>query len=88
MENFMEYNLMGSVQIRMRPNCLPTKFICQPDRKRSSDSSPPTYPTSHKRQKTSLIEECMQDVELNQVVMSQECDDVPCGNSGILHVFI
>ncbi|XP_050559537.1 uncharacterized protein LOC118278943 isoform X12 [Spodoptera frugiperda] len=33
MENYTEYNIMGSVgKIRMKPDCLPSKFECQPDR--------------------------------------------------------
>ncbi|KAL3271352.1 hypothetical protein HHI36_021836 [Cryptolaemus montrouzieri] len=35
MENYMEYKIMGSVKrIRMKPNCIPTKFECQTERKR------------------------------------------------------
>ncbi|KAF9812371.1 hypothetical protein SFRURICE_005482 [Spodoptera frugiperda] len=33
MENYTEYSIMGSVgKIRMKPDCLPSKFECQPDR--------------------------------------------------------
>lgn len=31
MENYTQYCIMGSVRIRMRPNCVPSKFICYID---------------------------------------------------------
>lgn len=86
MENFMEYHITGSVsQIRMKPDCLPTKFHCQPDRKRTSDLS---RPTAVKRQRKSLIEECLKDKDQNQGLVLQRCDEcneVPSGSSGTIH---
>ncbi|KAK9871716.1 hypothetical protein WA026_014167 [Henosepilachna vigintioctopunctata] len=45
MDNYMEYHLMGSVpKIPMKPGCMPTKFQCQPDRrKRTSDATERPY---------------------------------------------
>lgn len=42
MENYIEYSVMGSVgKIRMKPDCLPSKFQCQPDRiKRTAPPQP------------------------------------------------
>ncbi|KAH9635910.1 hypothetical protein HF086_002470 [Spodoptera exigua] len=35
MENYTQLKIMGSVKrIRMRPNCIPSRFDCQPGRKR------------------------------------------------------
>ncbi|CAK1587497.1 unnamed protein product [Parnassius mnemosyne] len=35
MENYTQYKIMGSVKrIRMKPNCIPSRFDCQVDRKR------------------------------------------------------
>ncbi|GBP73874.1 hypothetical protein EVAR_82703_1 [Eumeta japonica] len=35
MENYIQYRVMGSVsQVRMKSGCIPTKFECQPDRRK------------------------------------------------------
>ncbi|XP_041969402.1 uncharacterized protein LOC121726227 isoform X2 [Aricia agestis] len=62
MDNYMEYHLMGSVsQIRMKQGCMPTKFECQPDRrKRTSDATERPYIL--KKQRKTLIEECQKDL--------------------------
>lgn len=40
MENYMQYRLMGSIsQVKMKPGCMPSKFECQPDRKRKSNTA-------------------------------------------------
>ncbi|KAG6460089.1 hypothetical protein O3G_MSEX011777 [Manduca sexta] len=51
MENYMQYNLMGSVsQIRMKPGCIPSKYYCQPDRrKRTADTTKPEYVVKKQR---------------------------------------
>ncbi|KAG6453428.1 hypothetical protein O3G_MSEX008145 [Manduca sexta] len=42
MENYTQYKIMGSVKkIRMKTGCLPSKFICGTDKKRSASPSPP-----------------------------------------------
>ncbi|XP_045456129.1 uncharacterized protein LOC123665951 [Melitaea cinxia] len=45
MENYMKHHLMGSVsQVRMKPGCMPHKFIYQPDRKtQTSDTTERPY---------------------------------------------
>lgn len=54
---------MGSVsQVRMKPGCIPTKFQCQPDRrKRTSDTTERPY--IQKKQRRTLVEECIKDLE-------------------------
>ena len=57
-KNYMEYHLMGSVkQIKMKPGCIPTKYQCQPDRrKRTSGATERLYNRKTKIKKT-LTEE-------------------------------
>ncbi|GBP09573.1 GDNF-inducible zinc finger protein 1 [Eumeta japonica] len=56
MANYMEYHVMGSVsQIRMKPGCVPSKFECQPDRrKRTSDSNERKYIAKSKEERLAL----------------------------------
>ncbi|GBP77502.1 hypothetical protein EVAR_98955_1 [Eumeta japonica] len=63
MANYMEYHVMGSVsQIRMKPGCVPSKFECQPDRrKRTSDSNERKYIA--KKQRREVIEEVEQKLQ-------------------------
>lgn len=67
MENYMEYNIMGSVSaIRMKPSCLPSRFECQPDRlKRAAKSMPRSVAV--KRQCASLIQEILVQTETEAV---------------------
>ncbi|XP_050677768.1 uncharacterized protein LOC126974350 [Leptidea sinapis] len=62
MANYMEY-VMGSVsQIRMKPGCVPSKFECQPDRrKRTSDSNERKY--SAKKQRREVVAEAEQELQ-------------------------
>ncbi|XP_047542879.1 zinc finger protein 655-like isoform X2 [Vanessa atalanta] len=71
MENYMEYHLMGSVsQIRMKPGCMPTRYHCQPDRrKRTSDGPDRLYIL--KKQRKTLIKECEKDLEERTVATKQ-----------------
>ncbi|KAJ8704957.1 hypothetical protein PYW08_012277 [Mythimna loreyi] len=82
MENFMEYHIMGTTsQIRMKPGCLPTKFHCQPDRKRVSVLN---KPTTAKRQRKYLIEECLKKEEDSVVLQrNDESSEVPSGSSEV-----
>ncbi|XP_050675500.1 uncharacterized protein LOC126972657 [Leptidea sinapis] len=63
MANYMEYHVMGSVsQIRMKPGCVPSKFECQPDRrKRTSDSNERKY--SAKKQRREVVAEAEQELQ-------------------------
>ncbi|KAH9635196.1 hypothetical protein HF086_009536 [Spodoptera exigua] len=57
MENYTEYRVMGSVKrVRLKPNCVPTKFSCQPDILQRTTPSPTRF-VAVKRQRWSLIEE-------------------------------
>lgn len=69
MLNYMEYHVMGSVtQIRMKPGCMPTKYQCQPDRrKRTSDATERPYII--KKQRRTLIDECEKELELLEEIM-------------------
>ncbi|VVC89748.1 unnamed protein product [Leptidea sinapis] len=63
MANYMEYHVMGSVsQIRMKPGCVPSKFECQPDRrKRTSGSNERKY--SAKKQRREVVAEAEQELQ-------------------------
>lgn len=56
MENYMHYHVMGSVsQVRMRTGCFPTKFECEPDRKKQTcdkDLAEKSKRTKHPEQAT------------------------------------
>lgn len=55
MENYMQYHVMGSVhQVRMKRECLPTKFHCQSDQKNT---------TSDAEQRMNLLEEFEKEME-------------------------
>lgn len=55
MENYMEYHVMGSVsQVRMRSGCTPTRFECQPDRRKRTSTERPYV---LKKQRKILIED-------------------------------
>ncbi|KAG5861842.1 hypothetical protein JTB14_001351, partial [Gonioctena quinquepunctata] len=71
MENYMEYHVMGSVsQVRMKPGCMPHKFICQPDRKpRTSDTTERPYIA--KKRKMMILEECKKEFEEKFIVTEQ-----------------
>ncbi|XP_047039351.1 uncharacterized protein LOC124644159 [Helicoverpa zea] len=59
MENYMEYHVMGFVsQVRMKPDILPSKFDCQPDRRKRA-SSGLERPCALKRQRMTIIAECL-----------------------------
>ncbi|KAF5289749.1 hypothetical protein FQA39_LY03666 [Lamprigera yunnana] len=61
MENYMKYHLMGLVsQVRMKPECIPTKFACQPGRK-TGTSVERQY--IRKKRKIMAIEECEKQLE-------------------------
>ncbi|KAG5893373.1 hypothetical protein JTB14_000137 [Gonioctena quinquepunctata] len=58
MDNYMEYHVMGSVsQVRMKAGCFPTKFECQPDRRKRT-SNITERPYILKKRRKILIEEC------------------------------
>ncbi|XP_046959359.1 uncharacterized protein LOC124536708 [Vanessa cardui] len=68
MENYMEYHIMGSVsQVRMKPGCMPKKFICQPDRlTRMSDLI--ERPHVAKKRRMMIVEECEKQFEESRMV--------------------
>ncbi|XP_023019283.2 uncharacterized protein [Leptinotarsa decemlineata] len=72
MENYMQYHLMGSVsQIRMKQGCIPTKFSCQPDRrKRTSDTTKRQYIL--KKQRKMTIEQCEKEVEERSTIAKKQ----------------
>ncbi|XP_050554357.1 uncharacterized protein LOC126911390 [Spodoptera frugiperda] len=59
MENYTEYSIMGSVgKIRMKPDCLPSKFECQPDRIKRT--RPLQFSSAvNKRQRMDVIQEIL-----------------------------
>ena len=94
MKNFMEYHITGSVsRIQMNAGCLPSKFDCQPHRKRVSDMS---RPSTDNIQRKHLIEVCIEDKEQNQDsgqdrTVVQRCDEdseAPIACSGTKKILI
>ncbi|XP_046976564.1 uncharacterized protein LOC124542681 isoform X2 [Vanessa cardui] len=66
MENYMQYHVMGFVtQIQMKPDTLPSKFHCHPDRRKRAGCSL-ERPYALKKQRMTIIEECLNEsVESN-----------------------
>ncbi|KAK9875177.1 hypothetical protein WA026_001642 [Henosepilachna vigintioctopunctata] len=63
----------------MKPGCMPTKFQCQPDRrKRTSDATERPYIL--KKQRKTLIGECLKDLE-EIGTKHVELEEVSCGSS-------
>ncbi len=59
MENYMQYHIMGSVsKIVMKSGCIPSKFDCQPYRKKRA-STCLERPYIAKKQRMETIEECL-----------------------------
>ncbi|GBO98772.1 hypothetical protein EVAR_254_1 [Eumeta japonica] len=83
MANYMEYHVMGSVsQIRMKPGCVPSKFECQPDRrKRTSDSNERKYIAKKQRRE---VEQKLQNKTTTTVATKQlELEDPSPGTSAM-----
>lgn len=60
----MEYHVMGYVsQVRMKPGCLPTKYHCQPDRRKRTSNTTAERSYIVKKQRKSIIEECEHDYD-------------------------
>ncbi|KAF5276687.1 hypothetical protein FQA39_LY06491 [Lamprigera yunnana] len=80
MKNYMKYHLMGSVsQVRMKPGCIPTKFVRQPDRK-TGTSVERQY--IRKKRKMMAIEECEKQLEeSNRVTEHFDFEDIASGSS-------
>lgn len=74
MENYMEYHVMGTVlQVRMKPNCIPTRFQCQADqRKQTSDTLDRSY--IDKKHRKMLVTSSLKDLK--------EPKETSCGYSG------
>ncbi|CAH0731625.1 unnamed protein product, partial [Brenthis ino] len=61
MDNYMQYRIQGYIKkIRMKEGCLPSRFTCQPDRKRTAPSTDRNVIV--KRQRKTLVEEALKDV--------------------------
>ncbi|CAG5056525.1 unnamed protein product [Parnassius apollo] len=76
MENYIQYKIMGYIKrIRMKPNCIPSRFDCQVDRKRKFTLNYPRH-SFIKQQKMSSIEETEEtmDNELNHVISLPSCN--------------
>ncbi|GBP40292.1 hypothetical protein EVAR_83982_1 [Eumeta japonica] len=76
MENYTQLKIMGSVKrIRMRPNCIPSRFDCQPGRKRTFTESEPRA-AFMKRQRLSIIK------EIEETTINETCDTPLSSSSG------
>lgn len=61
MENYIRYHVLGFVgKVMLKPGCLPTKFQCQSDRKRSLPSTITSCPDAIKRQRLAIIQEALE----------------------------
>lgn len=83
----MQYHVMGSVsQVRMKPGCMPKKFICQPDRiTRTSDTTERPYILKKRRMMT--LQECDKHVEEKSIVTEQSSsEEIASGSSGIYFI--
>ncbi|XP_065172135.1 uncharacterized protein [Atheta coriaria] len=81
MENYTEYRVMGSVsQVRMRAGCMPTKFECQPDRRRRAGNER-TRPLVVKRQRLEAIADCEREIEQARSAQSISNAEVQPGPS-------
>ncbi|XP_072946857.1 uncharacterized protein [Epargyreus clarus] len=82
MENYTRYQVMGSVsQVRMKPGCIPTRFECQPDRRKRIISTERPY--AIKKQRRLLIEESEKDVMTKTTHLKQLEDAGPSGESSV-----
>ncbi|XP_047039807.1 uncharacterized protein LOC124644475 isoform X7 [Helicoverpa zea] len=88
MENYMEYHVMGFVsQVRMKPDILPSKFDCQPDRRKRASSSL-ERPCALKRQRMTIIAECLNNRQQHCQNYSSSRKISSCTNEGaVLHAF-
>lgn len=61
MENYIQYSIMGSIgNIRIKPDCLPSKFNCQPDRiNRTGPSQPQSVVSKRQRLDVWTLEELL-----------------------------
>ncbi|XP_052745597.1 uncharacterized protein LOC112047120 isoform X3 [Bicyclus anynana] len=75
MENYVQFKVQGYInKIRMKKGCLPSKFDCQPGRKRIASS---VSPESVKKQRKELIEQTLAEYDMNITKISE------AGNSRI-----
>ncbi|XP_063899271.1 uncharacterized protein LOC110383286 isoform X3 [Helicoverpa armigera] len=88
MENYMEYHVMGFVsQVRMKPDILPCKFDCQPDRRKRASSSL-ERPCALKRQRMTIIAECLNKTDSSIAKTTPVQEKSPVINEGaVLHAF-
>lgn len=71
MENYMQYKIMGSVKrIRMKPNCIPSKFDCQTDRKRKLTPTPDEHAMQQYASKKTIVMPVSEDKEIYSTEMS------------------
>ncbi|XP_047527061.1 uncharacterized protein LOC125064183 [Vanessa atalanta] len=74
MTNYAEYHIMGKVsQVRMKPGCIPTKFECQEDRRKRMCSYK-ERPYVLKKQRMSIIAECLKEPEPSRTPSSSVQD--------------
>ncbi|KAI5633995.1 THAP domain-containing protein [Phthorimaea operculella] len=65
MENYIRYSVMGSVgKIKMKSDCLPSKFQCQPDRMKRTAPPQPRSAVSKRQRKDILQEIFAEDITL------------------------
>ncbi|XP_057661500.1 uncharacterized protein LOC130897031 [Diorhabda carinulata] len=74
MINYTEYHIMGKVsKVRMKPGCIPRKFECQEDRRKRTCRYK-ERPYMLKKQRMSIIAECMNEPEQSSTLSSSARD--------------
>lgn len=75
MVNYIEYQIMGHAsQILMKPGCVPSKFDCQPDRRKRTTSTERPYIV--KKQRMMTVQEC-----LNESVVPEQIPQPSCSGT-------
>ncbi|XP_048000118.1 uncharacterized protein LOC125237175 isoform X1 [Leguminivora glycinivorella] len=85
MDNYMEYHIMGSVaKIRMKPGCIPTRFDCQPDRRKRASAETIHRPYITKKQRQDIIQESIKDLEEKSIINKPlELEETSVGCSAV-----
>lgn len=87
MENYMEYHVMGSVsQVRMKPGCMPHKFICQPDG--ATQISGTTERPYIAKKPRMILEECKNESEEKCTLAKQLSFEEIASSSSGTHLYI
>nr|XP_034838820.1 uncharacterized protein LOC117994954 [Maniola hyperantus] len=79
MANYMQYRIQGIKKIRMKEGCLPSRFTCQPDRRRTAPIAERSVIL--KRQRKQLVEDALKDAA------NKETSKCTKGSDMVLNIF-